>query len=276
MLFRVLRDEGGAGGTGNPGATKSPGASPEGGKTPEGGQKPVSQPAVPKPGDTSQIDYEKFYSENKDRLAKVDTIEAELAHVKKKMGQQAQVVGAYNKLNEYMKSNPQRFIKEMAAEAGLQLSINGNDAPPKFDDNFDPNQASNNLLAMENRIIGRMKAELAPQIQTLFEEDMRKKYPDYEDMDDSRELLKTNLLSKRMTYNELLHLAAQGLNMADALTAAKESGKTELRAELEKKAKGALEPGGPSLEPGAETKPHDPTSKDYFNHVINRMKKVRG
>lgn len=242
-------------------------------------QDPGSQAAGSLQDDAGKVDFEAFYKQNKEKVTTVDGLSDEVSKLKKKLGQQGEQVGAYNHLRKAMNENPSALIQEIAKNANLKVNMEQSNVDfstlTGTDGEVNVENLPNLLKQMEQNIMSNARRELLPRYEEMFTAQLAGKYDDWDDLTETRDLLQLNLTSKKMSYAEVLHLASQGVNMSEALNAAKANAKVEYAAELKEKADATLPTDGSGGESHLKSPAgHDPKDKDYFTKVVKGMRSM--
>jgi hypothetical protein len=270
FIWKFLRDEDGTGG--GPAAAKA-------------GDDPNATTTTP--GDGGEKGGEKTTLDPEAMAAKITDLEKQFKEVDdknkdlaKKLGKQSDQVGAYKKITEAYRVDPAGFLRSVAADTGLKVSILDGKAPDLSslvgdDGNLDATKAEAIIEVAENRAYDRFRREHGAQTETLFKQQLSQRYKDFDTLTDDRELLKARTLSKELSSDELYHLAAQGMNLADALEAAEVRGREAYRKELADKAKGIPADPGSSTTTDGQPQKHDPKDAKYFEGVVAAMRKAR-
>jgi hypothetical protein len=261
MIMPEVKAGGGTGGD-KPEATvgaETPKPGEPGSPTPTGGEAGVDGDGG-KPTEVLPETLEDALAVIKDNAGKNDELQKMLTEsndkfedLSKKVGKQSDQIGTLRRLQELQKKNPKELIASIAKDAGVSVNFTGTTAPDLSDvfELEDPQKIQDALKHTEEQAYTRLKAEFGPQLEAMFETQLKDKYPDFDDLVDDRNILSTKVLSKEMTHLELFHLAAIGANMAAALEQAKTQGKEDFKKELSEKAAGAFPEGGehPTITP---------------------------
>lgn len=262
MIFRHQGDAGGgdsgvispapaAGAEPNP---INPAPSPnEGGNPADGGS---NQPILPATLDDALKEIETSRKSVADLTSKLTETDSKYKEITRKIGVQGEQVSALRKIQDALKANPKQFISEIAKEYGVEVRMSEDDSKLSLKEAFDADdseQLERIITAREEAAVQRVKAEIAPHIERMYEQNLRTKYPDYDGLTETRQTLQARLLSKDMTYTELVHLAAQAVHLPEALEAAKVSGRDEYQKQLRSK-EGSSHPAGGEHQPAAEGK----------------------
>lgn len=289
MAFRKLMkatDTGGgspATGTGSAGSGQNQGGAPQpagqagpntGSGAPAGGGTPTGNAG----GTPASLTPEQLAAEHAQYKSQAEQATQEVERLKSRLGKQANEIGAFNALQARMKEDPRGLSAEILKAAGMDVS-----QPAQFDTNslFDERTGELRLTkesfpkfmeSMQKAAADNARLEVAPEINRIFEESLRGRYSDYDDMHESRSGLQSLVLSKKMTYTELFHLAARGAHLADALDAAKAEGKAERDRELAAKAAGVVGQPGAT---GGGNQGHDPRDPNYLKSVVKGLQKNR-
>ncbi len=187
-----------------------------------------------------------------------------------KIGKQATQIGVLKKIQDLQKNNPKELIAAIAKEGGVKVDF-GDTSPDisKVFETEDPTAIEAAIKHSQNQAYAQLKAEFGPQLEAMFQNQLKTQYPDFDDLGQDRDILSGKVLSNEMTHVELLHLAAQGANMPQALEAAKAQGREDYRKELAEKAAGNFPEGGeytPTI-----PKKHDENDPEYFTKVVKEL-----
>lgn len=190
-----------------------------------------------------------------------------------KLGKQGEQVGTLKRLQSLMEQNPQGMIEEIAKQAKLNVRFGESNDDIDLEDILESQDGERLQALIDKRAeqkVSAMQKELAPQFERLFSESMKQKYPDFEDLADDRQTLASKVLSKEITQQELLHLAAQGARMPEVLAAAEKRGREKYIKELKDKTHANYPDGGGPTQP----KEHDPADRDYLMKVLSDMRNI--
>lgn len=289
MFRRLMRDVGDGGGSSDSGAgpsggVSSPGgvapgsssAAPNGGAGAGGGSKPSDKAPGGGAGDKS-VDVQAVIAERDTLKTEHEKMKTEFEKLKVTVGKQGNELGAFNALKERIKSDPRGIASEILKTAGVEAHPMNFDSASLFDEQGNVKLTKDTFPAFMSQLKEAVTAEarmgVAPEINRIFEDNLRRNYPDFDELADTRSLLSAGVLGKKLTYLELTHLAARGYHVAEALEAAKQAGKAERDKELADKANGVLSPpGGGGNQGGGK---HDPNNPEYFSKVVKGMRKNR-
>ncbi len=219
-------------------------------------------------------DYEALYKAGQTELT---DLTSKNEHLTMKLGKQSETVGAFKRLAEARRDDPRGLAQSILKDAGIDVTIDTGekdlDLSGILNDEVAEGKLKTAIEAAEKRGAETVKRELTPQLNQVFEAQLREKYPDWDQLSDTREALHQSTLSKTLTYKELMQLAAQGMHMGEALESAGKQAIETYKKELAAKAAGTLDTGNDDGS-GGKPKPHDPKDKAYFDNVIGSMKKI--
>jgi hypothetical protein len=177
---------------------------------------------------------------------------------KKTVGDQGTQIGQLRTFQESVRNDPKGFISRLAKESGIPVKIleQNNQISDAFNSG-DPNQqagaVSQSLQSVQDQV-----QRMAPHVRAAYEATMRQKYPNWDDFADTRETLKLSAMGGTIHEDEQLQLMAIGMNVGEAIEAAKleaiESYKKELAA---KNAEQVSDPTKVSVEPADADKEFD-------------------
>ncbi len=189
----------------------------------------------------------------------------------KKFGKQTAQVGALKKFTDAIKSDPLSVIKTIMKQSGLSeadLAGKGVDVkkmlePEGGERTAEAIQAS--TQDVEKRLLDKVAKLLAP----VNEHVLSTRYPDWDNMGDTRDVLNLAVKSGGMQTDELYHLAARGASMQQIIEDAKEEAVAEYVADLNKKGKGQIDPGKRSVQTGEQ-------AAETLNKVLAELGKLPG
>lgn len=254
-MLNIFRAEGDGGGTGDNAVSETRTPEDAGATTNEGGTDGASGEAGGKPegktdGATPSIE---------ELQKQVEALTAEKTDLSKKndkyvsdLGKMSKAVGLSRQLKEGFEADPQAMLKSLAAQYKIAVKIG--DEPPDLNKAFasgDPGEQASTLEQTLTRFEQRLDAKFGQRFRTLHTADLAAKYPDFDDLDDTRTAIGQLVATNRMSQDELLHLAGRGFHLKEALDAAGQKAVEEYKAELARKAQGQV-PG--SGEPGNKDK----------------------
>lgn len=216
-----------------------------------------------------------------EKSEKLTTATTDLDDLKTKIGKQGDHVAALKKYESAVKDDPKSVIAEIASGAGLK--VNFGEAPPKLDmaaalQSNDPEELKAAITALNQQstidAVAQVKKELGPAMDTLFENQMLQKYPDYNDLKTDRSLIQTKALAEELPWTEVFHMAAQGANLASAVTEADKQAYDRGVKETLAKLGASLPDGGAQPPDKGEKKPHDENDPEYLAAAIHHMTKM--
>ncbi len=213
--------------------------------------------------------------ERSELLKKVEEGTTKFTDLSSKVGKQSDQIAVLRKLQDLQSKDPKGLIDYIAKEAGLSVEHKGGGAAPDLSNIFeeeDPAKLGAALQHSSEVAYNRLKSEFGPQLETMFHNQLKEQYPDFDDLAEDRTLLSAKLLSKDMTHLELLHLAAQGANMAAALEDAKTMGVEAYKKELAAKAQGQYPEGGEH--PALDLSKHNENDPAYLKKVLTELGKI--
>jgi len=211
------------------------------------------------------------------KQAKLTETETKLTDLTSKIGKQGDAVAALKQYEQRRQNDPEGLIAEIAEGAKLKISV-GEAAPAvsveKLLASEDPKEREAGFKHLASEAARQAKAEvrkeLAPALETAFENQMVAKYPDYKDLGDDRTLIQTKALSKEMPWNEVFHLAAQGSNLPKVAEAAEKRGYEKgVKDTLAKTS--ASHPDGGAQPPDKGPKKHDEKDPNYMKAVLSQL-----
>jgi hypothetical protein len=278
----LFRDEGDGGGTGAGGgasqdaagfdsSSKAGGSDGASGGT-EGG---TANNAAGKDS-TKKTDATNSEPDWKAELAK---FKDENAQLKKKMGKQGEEVGTWRKVLEGLEHDPDATLSFLAKKAGRKY--------PPVDTSKENKEITKALLSDDSEVRAQVaaqrekedfrqsimrdiKTEWSPAMETMLEETMARKHPDWDSFTDDRYGLKAQVVTGKMPERELFHLAARGANMPEIIAEAKKEAIAEYVQSLQKKNDGQIDLEGG----GGDSKPKGKVSI-AFAEVAQAIGKVR-
>ncbi len=184
----------------------------------------------------------------------------ELAHLKKKMGKHDEEVGTWRKVLDGLERDPDGTLSFLAKKAGRKYTPADSGKEDKEITKAllsDDSEVRAQVAAQRERedfrqsILRDIKTEWSPAMETMLEETMARKHPDWDSFTDDRYSLKAQVVTGKMPERELFHLAARGANMPEIIAEAKKEAKAEYIQSLQKKNDGQidLEGGGEDSKP---------------------------
>lgn len=229
MWLVRTHDDRGAGDTGGAGGSSNPKGAEESGGT--GGAK---EPTVEERLKAMETD-----------LAKATETNKELAS---KLGKTEEAVKGARDFTAALKDPKQAktLIENIAKVHGTVLTF-GDDPTKTLLEQIvsgDQKEVAKGLTAISKQASEQARNEIKPLVDTILEERLASRYPDYDDLADSRSTTQALRLAGKLSDQEYDHLAARGLNMADALKKAGELAVAEYVKTLQEKNEGHIPGGG--------------------------------
>ncbi len=269
MNLRKFRDAGdGAGGTdpGSAGGASDPNAANAGDNKPEGS----GTQNLPE-----DFDYKAEYEKMKPLHDELTTNHETL---KTTVGKQGNQLTALKDIQKAMKDDPRGLIKRIAEDGNLNKLLSFSDETPKeFNVNelFDGDKSPEEKTALFNEYLtNRDKTtlesamdKLQPEFTKIHEDRMRIKFPDYDDLLDDRMELLTNLKSKSITMDEVLHFASKAQHLDKVIAESEKNGYDKAIKEISQKMQDGVTIPANFL----EDKKGKPDAKEYLDNVINKM-----
>jgi len=247
MLFRRFYDADDGGGSGD--------ALADGGGAQIGGSKAGSggvgaNDGSTKPDSGKPVDYEAFYNQHKESVAKLPELEKEIDSLKKTNGTIGNKLGSFKKIEDRIKTDPKGFIETLAAEHQLKVKFGDTvDFGDKDITEMTPEERKKYIAFEVSRGVEEHKLTMSKEFAMIQDHQMQTKYEDWEDQKAARENVRLALMSGEMTHAEVHHLALRGANMPKILEAHKEQVIAEYQAELQKKGAAGQHGGGTRPEP---------------------------
>lgn len=190
-----------------------------------------------------KVDYESEYK----RLTE------ENSHLKKKVGTVANRAAILDKMEQAATKDPKKALQFLAKNFGINEDISFGKSQT---DNLDTllkaaesgdeaaiaklkedNRFANMMAQIENRISQKM----SPLMENLKQEYLSKKYDDWDDIADDRSNIGLAHKAGQMDTAEIMHLAARGANMGEAIEDAKKQAVEEYVRQLEEKHGGHID-----------------------------------
>lgn len=170
---------------------------------------------------------------------KLTELETKHTDLTSKMGRQSREVGLLRQIEQELRVNPEKALQTIAKAKGLDITFGAGkpqvDLEKQMSEGTAAEQANGINETVNKAVQDALRTHVLPHLQALGEVDNANKYADWDDMADTRQTLSHAVNVGQMTQEQLTHHAAQGFHLSEALTAAKEEGKAELRAELARK-----------------------------------------
>lgn len=171
-----------------------------------------------------------------------------------KAGKQGNELGKKAKdldeLTAKMKTEPLEFIKAMAEHSGIELNFDKKTVDPHKDlmsDDEATRKAAMDKMAEDAKTVAiknSIMAEISPAIKSIQEDNMARRYKDFDILHDDRNSIEAKVNASVLTRTELLHLAARGQNVDGAIEAAKVEAVKDYVEELRLKAEAGADTGG--------------------------------
>jgi hypothetical protein len=242
-----------------------------------GGGAPAPQPPVQPATLEDALKELATTKESAEKLTKERSeFETKFNDITKKLGTQSQEVGALRKIQEIAKQRPKEFIAELAKEHGVDVKFADDDKSSLKDayDADDPARLESIINMRIQNEVAKVRAELNPQIEAQFENNMRQKYADFDNLAETRGMLQAKVQAKQLPYTELFHLASQAVHLPEVLAAAEAAGRDKYIKELQSKGKDAHAAGGEQPNnPGAPAK--ELGTKEDVIAAVRMLKKHR-
>lgn len=288
-VVRRFFEEGDGGGTGVTPATPAPDPKPadpntppaEGGKTPpaEGGGAP-GENKLPATLEEAHKLLESLTKEKTESGQKLESLSGELTKYKELAGKQSNDVGALRELHKAIANDPVRFAEKILSDRGIKFAIEKpgmKDVSAELEEAMqsgDQEKIKSAVASLRESLTAMVKSDMAQELDVLHQHQIRQKYPDFDnpELTQTRDALMASVIAKQRSSTEVYHLAAQAMNMPQALEAAKEKAKEELRQELEAKYRAGQGGGGT---PGDGKTKLDPKDPAYLDSLIGFMNKNR-
>lgn len=192
-----------------------------------------------------------------------------------KLGKQSEQVGVLREFHTAMK-NPetaQTMIAKIAKDVGLNVNF-GKAAETdltKLFESDDPNERMKGVQAMVDARESKGDPEIDAKLEKIAQGQFAAQYEDWNDKADVRATLAVAETTGKMSKDELLHMAARGMSMADVITAAEARGAESYRKELEKKNKEQIDGGGGRTKNAGDAE----KGAKYFRTVLELGKNLR-
>ena len=235
----------GGGGEGAPGATAGAegqaGSGAEGGeKNQTGNNKPEAPPSGDKPKKMSDEDVAKLIEEH-------DSLKTDHEKIKKKLGKQAQTVGNFNEMMASLKADPTAGLKALAKRLkakGVRFEDDAPDPTKIFDGEAEPSSQAAQLQAIVDHAKESLRQEQREMLNPVLEDMLARQHDDWDDLSDDRTSVEALHVTGKILNTELYHFAAKGMNVAEAIEAAKTQAVEDYKQELSRKNNEHLEGGG--------------------------------
>ena len=163
-------------------------------------------------------------------------------------------------------------MQQIAKTAGLKVKFGDDPTPPDLTKTIGGGTAEEVAAAIEQATKAVAPdpeiATMKQQMSTFARQALAAKFNDFDDLADTRAVLDVASQTNVMSKDEILHYAARGAHMEEAIKAAKELGVTEYKESLQKKNVEHMPGGGGSAPPSAEE------SKKLLDDVIGEMSKL--
>lgn len=170
-----------------------------------------------------------------------DTALSEKTEIAKKLGKQSDQVGTLKRFTDKLKSNPKALLEELAKQAKVKLYFDEPNKPDlaKLLAEGTPEQQAEALQTLNTKD-PRLDAVLE-KLSVLDEQQMATKYADWDELGESRDVIGLSAAVGKLSLSELNHLAARGLNLPEAIEAAKKQAVEEYIDSLQTKNKGQID-----------------------------------
>lgn len=167
-----------------------------------------------------------------------DTFKEKSEKTATKLGKQSHEVKLLHDLHQLAKDQPREYIRKVAEKAGVGKIYFEDDKPADkigldLDGIDDDKLKALEALRVKDRY--EMRQEVQDAISPLFRDMIAGKYSDWDDLADTRAAASAGRTKGILQPEEVDHLIARGLSMPAALNDAKEMGKAEYIASLQKK-----------------------------------------
>lgn len=167
-----------------------------------------------------------------------DTFKEKSEKTASKLGKQSYEVKLLHDLTNLAKDQPREYVRKIAEKAGIGKIYFEDDKPADkigldLDGIDDDKLKALEALRVKDR--HEMRQEVQDAISPLFRDMIASKYPDWDDLADTRSAASAGRTKGILQPEEVDHLVARGLSMPAALNDAKELGKAEYIASLNKK-----------------------------------------
>ena len=230
-------DEGGSGGDKDAG----------GGGSDESGKKGA---ADDKGSGGKKPDAKELQTQLEAKTAEVEKLTGEFKTVKDKLDKNANLVGETRKLIDGKLSKAS--ITNFAKKYGIQIGDDkGDDSALKFDltkvgedDLAKPDVMAKLFQANNLMVMKAITDQFGPTFELLQENQIAAGHDDWDSLKPDREVALLSMKTGKLHPSEAAHHVARSMNMAAAIAAAKELGKNEYIADLEKKTKGSASRAG--------------------------------
>ena len=167
-----------------------------------------------------------------------DTFKEKSEKTATKLGKQSHEVKLLHDLTNLAKEQPREYVRKVAEKAGIGKIYFEEDKPADkigldLDGIDDDKLKALEALRVKDR--HEMRQEVQDAISPLFREMIASKYPDWDDLADTRAAASAGREKGILQPEEVDHLVARGLSMPAALNDAEELGKAKYIAFLNKK-----------------------------------------
>lgn len=167
-----------------------------------------------------------------------DTFKDKSEKTATKLGKQSYEVKLLHDLTNLAKEQPREYVRKVAEKAGIGKIYFEDDKPADrigldLDGIDDDKLKALEALRLKDR--HEMRQEVQDAITPLFRDMIASKYSDWDDLADTRAAAAAGRTKGILQPEEVDHLVARGLSMPAALNDAKELGKAEYIASLNKK-----------------------------------------
>lgn len=198
---------------------------------------------------------------------------------KSQLGKQGEEVGKLrNKLKTYdtfeqSLQNPEtakNAISQLAKEAGLKIDFSDPNSaidPDKLHSG-DPDDVTETFKQYGTSIIDTVLNRISPDLQKMNEFMLKQEYPDFDELGDTRTLLRRGAQSGQISGDKLFHLAARGAQLPDAMKAAEQRGYEKAMEDIAKKTEGSSPDAGGHKGKSPSDKEAD---AKYQNDVITHL-----
>lgn len=171
--------------------------------------------------------------------AQVTELTSKNSDMATKMGRQSKEVGLKRQVENALRTDPEAAIRTMIKEYGVADKFgagkSGVDLAKQFGEGTADDQAAGIQGKVDEMIDHALETRVMPRLNAMQEIDHANEFKDWDDLSDTRQTLHLARQTGTMSEGQYSQHAARGFHMADALTAAKEEGRAELRAELARK-----------------------------------------
>lgn len=288
-LFRLLYDEGDGDGSADQGADNQ---APPGSASQTG-----SDAGADKGGDSSGQDGAGGKDKATDDQANKPDLKANYAKLQedheklkeqhntlsKTVGRQASDLGSYKNLEAALGSDSEAAkaaLLKIGKARNLDISFGADKSAPALPDDFASMTADELKDYLDNRdrqVVQKVMAAVSPSIKIMQEAQMREKHPDFDDLAPDRRSLEKASITGEIPMEEVYHFAVKGMNMAEAIEAAKVMAVEDYRRGLEKKGGGGKGPDGTDGNAGVTKDSGGMTMADKVtsDYIFGRLKNAR-